>query len=94
MSFGGIRIDSSVGVEAWDADPEGNTKKIAETFREAAKIAADHGERLAAEGVGPKEIVDAVIELVEAGAGASGMMLLIRIAWLFPANGAWSVAIS
>ena len=27
-----------------------NTKRIANTFREAAKIAADHGERLAAEG--------------------------------------------
>src|SRR5207302_1734640 len=31
-------------------DPKGNTKKIAATFREAAKVAADHGERLAAEG--------------------------------------------
>ena len=34
---GGIRIDSSVGVEAWDKDPKGNTKKIAETFREAGE---------------------------------------------------------
>src|SRR5690606_41550939 len=42
---GGIRVDSSVGVEAWDKDPEGNTKKIAETFREAGKIAQDHGDR-------------------------------------------------
>ena len=41
---GGVRVDSSVGVEAWDADPDGNTKKIAETFREAGKIAQDHGE--------------------------------------------------
>jgi hypothetical protein len=47
---GGIRIDSSVGVEAWDKDPKGNTKKIAETFREAAKAAEDHGEFLVAEG--------------------------------------------
>ena len=47
---GGIRIDSSVGVEAWDKDPKGNTKKIAETFREAAKVAQDHGEFLVAEG--------------------------------------------
>jgi Xylose isomerase-like TIM barrel len=47
---GGIRIDSSVGVEAWDIDPKGNTKKIAETFREAAKAAQDHGEFLVAEG--------------------------------------------
>ena len=37
---GGVRIDSSTGVEAWDTDPEGNTKQIAETFREAGKIAA------------------------------------------------------
>ena len=47
---GGVRIDSSVGVEAWDADPEGNTRRIAETFREAGKIAEDHGEFLVAEG--------------------------------------------
>jgi hypothetical protein len=47
---GGIRVDSSVGVEDWDKDPKGNTKKIAETFREAAKAAQDHGEFLVAEG--------------------------------------------
>ena len=48
---GVIRIDSAeFGVEKWREDPETNTKRIAETFREAAKIAADHGERLAAEG--------------------------------------------
>jgi len=47
---GVVRIDSAVGVTAWDADPAGNTKQIAETFKEAAKIAKDHGERLAAEG--------------------------------------------
>ena len=47
---GGVRIDSSTGVEAWDEDPEGNTKKIAETFREAGKIAQDYGEFLVAEG--------------------------------------------
>jgi len=49
--YGVIRIDSAeFGVEQWREDSEGNTKKIANTFREAAKIAADHGERLAAEG--------------------------------------------
>ncbi len=48
--YGNIRIDSATGVEAWAEDPAGNTKRIAETFREAAKVAADHGERLAAEG--------------------------------------------
>lgn len=47
---GGIRIDSSVDVEAWDMDPAGNTKLIAETFREAGKAAQDHGEFLVAEG--------------------------------------------
>ncbi len=47
---GGVRIDSSVGVEAWDKDPEGNTKLIAETFREAGKIAQDYDEFLVAEG--------------------------------------------
>jgi len=47
---GVVRIDSSAGVEDWDKDPAGNTKKIAETFREAGKIAQDYGEVLAAEG--------------------------------------------
>lgn len=48
--YGNIRIDSAAGVEDWAADPAANTRKIAATFREAAKVAADHGERLAAEG--------------------------------------------
>ena len=49
--YGAIRIDSAeFGVGKWGENPEANTKKIAKTFREAAKIAADHGERLAAEG--------------------------------------------
>lgn len=48
--YGVIRIDSACGPDAWYADPDGNTKKIAETFRAAARVAADHGERLAAEG--------------------------------------------
>ncbi len=47
---GGVRIDSSTGVEVWDKDPEGGTKLIAETFREAGRIAQDHGEFLVAEG--------------------------------------------
>ena len=47
---GGIRIDSSTGVGDWDKDPVGGTKLIAETFREAGKIAADHGEFIVAEG--------------------------------------------
>ena len=49
--YGVIRIDSAeFGVEKWREDATANTRKIAQTFREAAKIAADHGERLAAEG--------------------------------------------
>lgn len=49
--YGCIRIDSAEhGVAQWREDATGNTKKIAATFKEAAKIAADHGERLAAEG--------------------------------------------
>ena len=48
--YGVVRIDSSVGVTAWDADPKDNTKQIAATFREAGKIAKGEGERLAAEG--------------------------------------------
>jgi len=49
--YGVMRIDSAeFGVEKWREDPDGNTKRIAETFRQAGAIAADHGERLAAEG--------------------------------------------
>jgi hypothetical protein len=47
---GVVRIDSASPVEAWYEDPMGNQKRIAETFREACKIAEDYGERLAAEG--------------------------------------------
>lgn len=47
---GVIRIDSSCSPADWAKDPAGNTKKIAETFRQACDIAADYGERLAAEG--------------------------------------------
>ena len=49
--YGVIRIDSAeFGVAKWQENPKSNTSKIAGTFREAAKIAADHGQRLAAEG--------------------------------------------
>jgi sugar phosphate isomerase/epimerase len=48
--YGIIRIDSASSVTDWAKDPAGNTKKIAETFREAGKVAEQHGERLAAEG--------------------------------------------
>lgn len=47
---GVVRIDSASSVENWSKDPVGNTKLIADTFREACDVAADFGERLAAEG--------------------------------------------
>jgi len=48
--YGVVRIDSAASVTDWDKDPKGNTKLIAQTFREAAAIAKGEGERLAAEG--------------------------------------------
>lgn len=48
--YGCIRVDSSCSVEEWSSDPVGNTAKIIGTFTEAAKIAKDYGEILAAEG--------------------------------------------
>ncbi|MBE3132718.1 MAG: TIM barrel protein [Acidobacteria bacterium] len=48
--YGVVRIDSAGGVADWAKDPEGNTRKIAETFRAACDIAEEYGERLAAEG--------------------------------------------
>src|SRR5947209_481033 len=48
--YGVIRIDSASGVDDWYKDPEGNQKKIAETFREAGRVAQHHGEKTAAEG--------------------------------------------
>src|SRR5262245_20414991 len=48
--YGVVRIDSACGPGDWAADPDGNQAKIAETFREAARIAVDHDRQLAAEG--------------------------------------------
>lgn len=47
---GVIRIDSACDPGTWSHDPAGNTKLIAQTFREACDVAADYGEKLAAEG--------------------------------------------
>lgn len=47
---GVIRIDSASSPEAWSTDPANNTRLIAQTFREACDVAADYGEKLAAEG--------------------------------------------
>jgi sugar phosphate isomerase/epimerase len=49
-TYGVIRIDSAASPSDWAGDPAGNTKRIAETFRQAADIAEGYGERLAAEG--------------------------------------------
>ena len=48
--YGVVRIDSSASPADWAQDPAGNQKKVAEVFRKACDIAADYGEKLAAEG--------------------------------------------
>jgi sugar phosphate isomerase/epimerase len=48
--YGVLRIDSASSPSEWAKDPAGNTRRIAETFRQACDIAEDAGERLAAEG--------------------------------------------
>ena len=48
--YGIVRIDSACSPADWAHDPAGNSKTIAETFREACVVAEDYGERLAAEG--------------------------------------------
>lgn len=45
-----VRIDSACDPASWAASPVENTALIADTFSKACDIAADHGERLAAEG--------------------------------------------
>jgi sugar phosphate isomerase/epimerase len=48
--YGIVRIDSACSPTDWALDPDGNQRRIAETFKQAVRIARDHGERLAAEG--------------------------------------------
>jgi sugar phosphate isomerase/epimerase len=48
--YGVVRIDSAASPAEWAKDPSGNTRRIAKTFCDAAIIAEDYGERLAAEG--------------------------------------------
>ncbi len=48
--YGVVRIDSAASPAAWAENPGENTRRIAETFREACTIAEGYGERLAAEG--------------------------------------------
>lgn len=49
-SYGVIRIDSASSPEQFAADPVNNEKLIIDTFRKACDVAADYGEKLAAEG--------------------------------------------
>ncbi len=48
--YGVIRIDSATSPSEWVKSPAEGTRRIAETFRKAADIARNYGERLAAEG--------------------------------------------
>jgi len=48
--YGVVRIDSASSPADWAKDTAGNSKRIAETFREACNVAESFGERLAAEG--------------------------------------------
>ena len=48
--YGVVRIDSASSPDSWLADPVNNSKRIAETFREACDVASGYGEKLAAEG--------------------------------------------
>ncbi|MGH9719729.1 MAG: TIM barrel protein [Bryobacteraceae bacterium] len=48
--YGIVRIDSASSPGDWAKDPDGNTSRIAQTFREACEVAEGYGERLAAEG--------------------------------------------
>jgi sugar phosphate isomerase/epimerase len=66
--YGIVRIDSAASPAEWAKDPAGNTKKIADTFREAADIAESIGEKLAAEGEicwGGMHSVQRNVELLE-----------------------------
>ena len=48
--YGIVRVDSATSPGEWSKDPAANTRRIAETFRQACDIAEGYGERLAAEG--------------------------------------------
>src|SRR3954453_21820107 len=48
--YGVVRIDSAASPGDWAKDPAGNTRMIADTFRQGADVAESFGERLAAEG--------------------------------------------
>src|SRR5262245_60124600 len=41
--YGVIRIDSAASPGDWSKDPQGNTRRIAETFRRACDVAEEYG---------------------------------------------------
>src|SRR5438874_3376620 len=45
--YGVVRIDSAAGASDWYADPEGNQKRIADTFRKACDVPAELSQPLA-----------------------------------------------
>jgi sugar phosphate isomerase/epimerase len=49
-AYGVIRIDSAASPAEWAKNPKENSKRIAQTFREACDVAEQYGEKLAAEG--------------------------------------------
>ncbi len=66
--YGVVRIDSAASPAEWAKDPAGNTRLIAQTFRDACNIAEDQGERLAAEGEicwGGMHSLQRMVELLE-----------------------------
>jgi sugar phosphate isomerase/epimerase len=66
--YGVIRIDSAASPADWAKDPTANTRRIAQTFRDASNIAEDQGERLAAEGEicwGGMHSLQRMVELLE-----------------------------
>ena len=66
--YGVVRIDSASSPGDWAEAPETSQQMIAETFRLAADIAAEHGEQLAAEGEicwGGMHSWKAMLELLE-----------------------------
>src|SRR5258708_6515615 len=73
-SYGIVRIDSACSPADWSQDPEGNQRKIVETFAEACAVADGFGERLAAEGVicwGGMHSWKKMVELLEVVKGVS-----------------------
>jgi hypothetical protein len=67
--YGVVRIDSACSPQEWMVDAKANTRRIADTFRQACDIAEEFGERLAAEGEicwGGMHSARHMVELLEA----------------------------